>query len=517
MNPHLRWLAAATALLCIPFVLHAGDGSGQAAGMAGAAAASPEVPKAWDVEALRSQEVPLTRPEYSARYFVDGDFYYRIPVRPIWKSYPVYLPGKEPAGYLDWLKQQEPEVAFDPAKLRTQEDWVRAGELVFDAPIFYRGQDEIDRLHDPRRYAAAGVPVAKGGTVPFNRYFVKEKGKVLVGQFSCSMCHTRVMPDGSVVKGAQGNFPIDRLEAYDRQAEAAKQPDARKFLDDLHESARNGFGAPWLAQDPYARYAKLSFDEILALWRAIPPGVQARFATSVWNPVQVPDLIGVKDRKYLDHTGLTRQRSIGDLMRYAAINQGGFLFAVHGDFKFNESLPPPEKMARYSDEQLYALALYLYALQPPANPHRLDAQAERGKVLFRSLGCERCHTPPLYTNNKLTPVDGFTVPPNHPDRENAIEMSLGTDPGLALATRRGTGFYKVPSLKGLWYRGPLQHSGELATLEEFFDPRRLGDDFVSQGGFRLPGSASGAVRGHAIGLRISPEERRDLIAFLKTL
>ena len=28
------------------------------------------------------------------------------------------------------------------------------------------------------------------------------------------MCHTRVMPDGSVVKGAQGNFPFDKAMAF---------------------------------------------------------------------------------------------------------------------------------------------------------------------------------------------------------------------------------------------------------------------------------------------------------------
>jgi hypothetical protein len=33
-----------------------------------------------------------------------------------------------------------------------------------------------------------------------------------------------------------------------------------------------------------------------------------------------------------------------------------------------------------------------------------------------------------------------------------IHMSVDTDPGLALSTRNGTGYYKVPSLKGVWYR-----------------------------------------------------------------
>jgi len=109
------------------------------------------------------------------------------------------------------------------------------------------------------------------------------------------------------------------------------------------------------------------------------------------------------------------------------------------------------------------------------------------------------------------------VPSNHPDRENIVDFSVGTDPGLSLETRRGTGFYKVPSLKGVWYRGPLQHSGQVATLEEWLDPRRLEDSFVSQGGFRPPGAKSGAVRGHEFGLRLSEQERKDLIAFLRTL
>jgi hypothetical protein len=36
----------------------------------------------------------------------------------------------------------------------------------------------------------------------------------------------------------------------------------------------------------------------------------------------VPNLIGLKERRYLDATGLQQHRSIVDLMRYAALNQG---------------------------------------------------------------------------------------------------------------------------------------------------------------------------------------------------
>jgi hypothetical protein len=95
-------------------------------------------------------------------------------------------------------------------------------------------------------------------------------------------------------------------------------------------------------------------------------------------------------------------------------------------------------------------------------------------------------------------------------------MPVGTDPGLALSTRRGTGYYKVPSLRGVWYRGPFEHNGSVATLEDWFDPARLRDDYVPTG-FKGYGVKTRAVKGHRFGLDLSPEDRRALIAFLKTL
>jgi hypothetical protein len=36
---------------------------------------------------------------------------------------------------MDWLAQQEPELAFDASTLETDRDWIAAGETVFEAPI----------------------------------------------------------------------------------------------------------------------------------------------------------------------------------------------------------------------------------------------------------------------------------------------------------------------------------------------------------------------------------------------
>ena len=58
-------------------------------------------------------------------------------------------------------------------------------------------------------------------------------------------------------------------------------------------------------------------------------------------------------------------------------------------------------------------------------------------------------------------------------RYGIIARSVDTDPELAMRTRKGTGYCKVPSLKGAWYRGPFHHAGAVNTLDERFDRARL--------------------------------------------
>jgi hypothetical protein len=62
--------------------------------------------------------------------------------------------------------------------------------------------------------------------MPFECYFVRKKGTVEVGISSCASCHTRVMADGSVLKGAQGNFPEDHIVGYNYRASVANAKDA---------------------------------------------------------------------------------------------------------------------------------------------------------------------------------------------------------------------------------------------------------------------------------------------------
>jgi hypothetical protein len=477
---------------------------------------SPTIPKTWDDEAMRSLEIPLADPTASPQH-VSSDYYYRIPVRPIYRSYSVYHPDKEPPGYMESLKKREPKITFDASKLKTQEDWIKAGEIVFDAPIEFVSSGMLfSGVRDPVWYEKNQVPITKEGILPFMRYVVREKGKIELGILSCAMCHTRVMPNGTVIKGAQGNFPDDRTFAYETRMKAAQAKDGDQFLQGLRRYMRRQYAAPWLQNDPNAQPDQMSFEEIVSALEAIPPGVCARQGSSIFYPPRIPDLIGVKDRLYLDASGLVRHRTIGDLMRYAALNQGADILSLYGTFRPKGELPDPSTESRYSDEQLYALALFVYSLKPPPNPHKFDALAARGQRVFERAGCALCHTPPLYTNNKLTPADGFDVPDEHQQKFDLMPIPVVTDPHLTLKTRRGTGYYKIPSLKGVWYRGPFEHNGSVATLEDWFDPHRLRDDYVPTG-FRGSGVTARAVKGHRFGLDLSLEDRQALIAFLKTL
>ncbi len=130
----------------------------------------------------------------------------------------------------------------------------------------------------------------------------------------------------------------------------------------------------------------------------------------------------------------------------------------------------------------------------------------------------RCHDPRQeYTNNKLVRAPGFTVPADHSEKSNILARSVGTDATLALGTRRGIGLYKVTSLHGVWHRGPFEHNGSVATLEDWFDPKRLKDGYVPTGWKGTRGAETRAVRSGAFGLDLSPDKRTALIAFLKTL
>ena len=110
--------------------------------------------------AIASVTLPLAVADASPVQ-VPSKYYYGIPVRPIYKSYPVYHPAKEPPGYIDSLKKQEPVIVFDPSTLKSPQDWIKAGELVFDAADSYgsiAGPRSDLYLRDPAGINTSALP-----------------------------------------------------------------------------------------------------------------------------------------------------------------------------------------------------------------------------------------------------------------------------------------------------------------------------------------------------------------------
>ena len=478
-----------------------------------------DIPRIWTNEALKNWELPNANPDYSVEP-VREEFYYALPERIIYKTYPVYHPDYEPEGYWEWLHEQDAQIVFDASQLKTEKDWIKAGELLFDYPIDTLGAViSTKHVRDKAFYTSSGMPLTPDGIMPFVHWVVAGKGKVYLGNLSCAMCHTRVMPNGSIIKGAQGNWSGDKAFAYALESDSASERVVQSIT-------RSLFSSPWAEGDPHGKLLASGKDEILSAYKAVPEGAFGRQGTSILFPPQVPNLIGVKDRKYLDHGGLGQHRNIEDMMRYIAMNQAMDFLNFYGDYNpigltrkrlYNgKPIFFPGTYDRYSDEQLLAIAKYVYSLTPPENPNKPSVWSEKGKTIFAEQGCVTCHTPPLFTNNKLTPADGFEIPDEHYSKYSIFDVSVGTDPGYTLSTRRGTGYYKVPSLLGLWYRGPFLHDASLAKLEDLFDPARLRDDYVPTG-FKPHNVKTKAVKGHEFGIELSKSEKDALIAYLLTL
>lgn len=479
------------------------------------------VPKAWDEKELDHWATPLAGINVRPSHMSSAE-YYSLPVDNL-KTWPVYLAGREPEGYWQMLQRVGPQPMIQPEKLGTEADWLEAGRTVFE---------QMDHLH-LRTLDPAFIEIVRRGEflVPLpdgtasNARWVPTKDGVALAFPNCVACHGLLTPEGLVIHGAPTfALPLTRtgppgpaivVRAQHAQRFVTGGAPIRMGPEPVGSWLYSAYGVPWIKNDVHEKLKGMSEAEYQALVAAgLRGGAVPRWNGSLYYPTKVPDLIGIKERKYIDHTATHLNRGIGDLMRYAALvsTAESTRFGPHTMLPESAELPK----VRRSDEALYALSLYLQSLKPPPNPNRVSEESVAGQKIFHREGCSGCHTPPLYTNNKLTLAHGFQLPKERPPSLDVLTVSVGTDPGLAMQTRKGTGFYKVPSLKGLWYRGHYLHDGSVASLEEMFNPERLKETHVP-GGFSPLGVKNRAIKGHEFGLKLDSRERAQLIAFLRTL
>jgi hypothetical protein len=484
------------------------------------------IPKTWDLEQVRSMHLPYVDTTVKVEY-ISEEVYNNLPVRTPYKSYPFYMPGFEPAGYYDSLARLDPGVSIREEDIKTEADWIKFGELIYEMPTNYITVDSAMQSWLPllaEKWKAAGISGDKNGIIPFVTLTVRQKGKVEMGLASCGFCHTKQMPDGRFLKGGQGNFASDlfrNLIGVVNPVAQKRSPEEKLRV--FYAFNKKLFYTPWVQNKYQEEYKKVKPEDIAnSVFLGVLPAVQHRSGASFDHPISIPDLYFLKERKYLDKTGHNLNRGIGDIMRYAILNQNlSHSNSYNGFVPDSEPVPVDNndyrRTGRFTDVQLYALAKFLYSLKPIPNPEKISpALLEKGKTIFIQQGCVTCHTPPLYTNNKLTPVDGFEPPAAHFKKYEIFNISVGTDPGLSLYTRRGSGYYKVPSLIGAWNRTAFLHDGHLKNLEDVFDSARLSPAYTPTY-FKPIGVQQMAVPGHPFGMELPVEDKKALVAFIKSL
>jgi cytochrome c5 len=182
------------------------------------------------------------------------------------------------------------------------------------------------------------------------------------------------------------------------------------------------------------------------------------------EPIAIPDLRVTALEAYLHRDGTVRNNGVVAL----AIRIETLIITSHAG-----TVRPPREVA-------LALAMWLTSLAPPppmAAP--AGSAAATGAQLFAQR-CAGCHVPPAFA--------GPIVP---------LEI-IGTDALVGLSSDRGTGGYRVPSLRGVSTRGRLLHDSSVSDPAMLFDPGR-------------------AVTGHEFGLDLAPDDRNALLAYLATL
>ncbi len=118
----------------------------------------------------------------------------------------------------------------------------------------------------------------------------------------------------------------------------------------------------------------------------------------------------------------------------------------------------------------------------------LSVEEQAGLRIFRGKGnCTSCHVGPNLTDER-THNTGV-----------AWNGSALADPG------GGRGDFKTPTLREVEHTAPYMHDGSLATLDDVID--------FYDGGGRANPSLDPEIRP----LRLSAEEKRQLVAFLRTV
>jgi cytochrome c peroxidase len=154
----------------------------------------------------------------------------------------------------------------------------------------------------------------------------------------------------------------------------------------------------------------------------------------------------------------------------------------------------------------------------------LTPEETRGKDLFfgEKAECHHCHgsinfddqfyhaktreveTP--FHNTGLYNIGGTG---DYPEPNRGVYENTGKPEDM--------GAFRAPSLRNIAVTGPYMHDGGVATLEEVIDIYAAGGRVVASGPLKGDGRANPHKSELIVPINLSAQEKRDIVAFLKTL
>ena len=316
-------------------------------------------PRIWNDQSLADWALPIASLNVRPAHFSVAEYY--AAREDNYRTYPVYHPDSEPAGYWDDLQKRKPEPLVDITKIISNADWIAAGERTFremDA-VFSRSSDPtlIAQARDPRAFE--GVLKLNDGTAFGPRWVVTPQG-VQIGFLACGGCHFAIQPDRSVRFGGPGG-PVQPgtppLNPRGNNGAAA----TRRFLqarypdDEIRVALWRQWTVPWDRDERVEKIRDMVGAELAPLIGQAP-GTSPRVNGSPFYTTKVPDLRLLRYYRYIDATGTHRLRGPEDVARYAALITGTdpMTFGPH------RMLTDAQRKVtyRYADEVLYAIGTY---------------------------------------------------------------------------------------------------------------------------------------------------------------
>ncbi|HMF95055.1 MAG TPA: hypothetical protein VKE96_12205 [Vicinamibacterales bacterium] len=168
-----------------------------------------QVPRIWDDRALDDWATPLAGVNIRPGHYTSAEYYVTAPDN--LRTYPVYPPDREPAGYWESLQRQTPRPLVDVSAIRSREDWIAAGERAFreiDKVSARTDDPELLRLaRDPSTFK--DVDTLPDGSILDLRWVVTSRGVELTTS-ECAACHRHIRADKSVMFAGPPDGPGER-------------------------------------------------------------------------------------------------------------------------------------------------------------------------------------------------------------------------------------------------------------------------------------------------------------------